>query len=272
MTTIRTVDGEAIARLYDMQLRNQAANYSNMGNGRNDSAAYLDRFFHELVNLSAPELFIEAGAFKAEASRRVKHDHPGCDVVAFEANRYNHDAMDTEFKFAALGIDYLNLAVSDQPGEVTFHLRTTVNGEPEDKVTGNSSLLTRTDPNIEYEEMRVRAVSLDSHFSAGMPKRTVMWIDVEGASGPLLQGADSVLTHTDVIMIEVEEYQHWAGQWLSLDVLTHLIGAGFVPLARDIEYENQFNIVFASAEFARRPDVLRASELHENFLIHHMRG
>ena len=78
-----TVNNEAIARLYDMQLRNQAANYSNMDSGRGDSAAYLDQLFHKLVHLSRPELFIEAGAFRAEASRRVKQDHPTSEVVAF---------------------------------------------------------------------------------------------------------------------------------------------------------------------------------------------
>ena len=180
--------------------------------------------------------------------------------------------MSAEFGFAALGISYLNLAVSDQPGEVTFHLRSAVHGEPMRKITGNSSLLTRSDHRTEYEQMSVAAVSLDSHFAARMPKRTAIWIDVEGASGPLLHGAGSVLPHTDVIMIEVEEVEQWAGQWLSLDVFTHLVGAGFVPLARDIEFENQFNVVFARAGFARKPEVLLALELHENYLIHHLRG
>lgn len=261
-----------VARLYDQQLRFQAAQYSNMGSGRADSAAYLDGLFHRLVGLAAPTLSVEAGAYRADASRRVRADHPDCRTVAFEANTYNFRAVSQEHDFAAAGIEYLNLAVTEEPGEVTFHLRSSAGGEDLRQVTGNSSLLKRLDPTTTYEPMTVPAVSLDSFFADVDPAttRSVLWIDVEGASGPLLRGASTFLRSCDVVMIEVEEKAMWEEQWLSLDVLSFLIGRDFVPLARDIEYENQFNLVLASAEFARRPEVLMALELHENFLVHHM--
>lgn len=46
------------------------------------------------------------------------------------------------------------------------------------------------------------------------------------------------------IYIEVEDFQKWKGQWLSFDVMKHLILNGFIPIARDFEYEMQYNIIF----------------------------
>lgn len=71
--------------------------------------------------------------------------------------------------------------------------------------------------------------------------------------------------------IEVEEKAVWQEQWLSLDVIEHFIAAGFQPMARDIEYENQFNILFVENGFARDPRVLAAAEYQGNYMVHHMR-
>ena len=265
---------EKLARLFDHQLRLHAAHYSNMGSGRADSAAHLDVLFHRLLDLLRPALFVEVGAYRAEASRRVKLDHPDTRVVAFEANRYNHEAVSAEHDFEESGISYLNLAVSDQPGTVTFHLRRAVEGEALRPLTGNSSLLRRLEGAVEYEPLAVPSVTLDEFFAADIASehRAATWIDVEGASGLVLGGATTFLGTCDLVMIEVEEKPMWEGQWLSLDVLTALVSRGFVPVARDIEYENQFNFVLASAEFSRRPEVLLALELHDNYLVHHLTG
>jgi FkbM family methyltransferase len=263
---------ELAARLYDQQLRMHAAQYSNMDHGRADSAAHLDVLFHRLIDLLEPALFVEAGAYRADASRRVKTDHPETRVVAFEANTYNHRAVSAEYDMNALGVEYLNLAVTEESGEVTFHLRTSVHGEPMRPVTGNSSLLRRIDQETAYETLTVPAVSLDGFFSDEIQaaQRSALWIDVEGASGPLLQGAAGFLAGCDLVMIEVEERPLWENQWLSIDVLTHFVAAGFQPVARDIEYENQFNLVLVGADFARRPDVLLSLELHDNYIVHHV--
>jgi len=59
----------AMARLYDQQLRLFAAHYSNMWDGRSNSAAVVSAYFHELVDLSRPALFVEAGAYRAVIDR-----------------------------------------------------------------------------------------------------------------------------------------------------------------------------------------------------------
>ena len=260
----------ALARMYDQHLRLLAAHYSNMDQGRSNSAGYVANYFHELIALTKPALFIEAGAYRAEASRRVKHDHPSARVVAFEANPYNHQRYADKLGFAAAGVDYLNLAVTDAAGPATFHLRSREDGEQLRKVTGNSSLLRRQDSDTEYEDLTVEGVTLDGFFGSAAEEPVCLWIDVEGASGHVLRGATKLLRRTELVLIEVEEKLMWEGQWRSIDVIEFFLDAGFVPLTRDAEYNQQYNIIFVREDVYERPDVLWSHELHTNYLTQHM--
>ncbi|HEY4990590.1 MAG TPA: FkbM family methyltransferase [Nakamurella sp.] len=258
------------ARFYDQHLRLFAAHFSNMWDGRANSAALVADYFHELISLIRPELFVEAGAYRAEASRRVRADNPDCRVVAFEANPYNHQRFAEELGFAAAGIDYLNLAITETTGPVTFHLRTRQDGEDLRRVTGNSSLLRRAGTGTDYEEITVDGASLDNQFAGGAASPVCLWIDVEGASAQVLRGARRLLERTELVLIEVEEKLMWESQWRSLDVIEFFLDAGFVPLTRDAEYNQQYNIMFVRGDVYERPEVLWSHELHTNFVTQHM--
>lgn len=260
----------ALARMYDQQLRLLAAHYSNMDDGRSNSAGYVVNYFHELIALTNPVLFVEAGAYKGEASRKVKHNHPSCRVVAFEANPYNYQKYAGELGFEAAGIEYRNLAVTDEAGPVTFHLRAREHGEDLRKVTGNSSLLRRQNSDTEYEELTVDGVTLDGFFGDDPAEPVCLWVDVEGASGHVLRGATELLRRTELVLIEVEEKPLWADQWRSLDVIEFFLSAGFVPITRDAEYDQQYNIIFVRDDVYERPEVLWSHELHTNYLTQHM--
>jgi FkbM family methyltransferase len=259
-----------MARLYDQQLRLFAAHFSNMHQGRPNSAAFVANYFHELVSKVGPGLFVEAGAYRADASRRVRADHPDCRVVAFEANPYNYQRYVDELDFAGLGVDYVNLAVTEANGPVTFHLRTRQDGADLRKVTGNSSLLRRQGTDTEYEEITVEGVSLDEYFADSSAVPVCLWIDVEGASGAVLRGARKLLQRAALVLIEVEEKFQWEHQWRSLDVIEFFLDAGFIPLTRDAEYDQQYNVIFVRNDVYERPDVLWSHELHTNFVTQHM--
>lgn len=177
-----------LARLYDQQLRDHASAFSNMYGGRSRSAAYLDEFFFRLTAIAQPQRFVEVGAYRAETSRRIRAEHPDARIVAFEANPHNFRRYDQEIDFAADRIEYRHLAIADGEKQLTFHLRREVGGETMQQVTGNSSLLRRTDDDTTYEQIPVPATSLDLFFPPDEAVPTCAWIDVEGASGPVLQG------------------------------------------------------------------------------------
>lgn len=260
----------ATARLYDQHLRLVASHFSNMFNGRANSAAYVADYFHQLMGMSEPALFVEVGAYRADASRRLREANPTCRIVAMEANPYNHAKYSAELPFAQLAIESLNVAATDRTGPVTFHLRTRSHGDELRRVTGNSSILPRVDPDVDYELITVDGISLDGMFADPQAGPVCLWIDVEGASGQVLRGATELLRRTDAVLIEVEERAMWQGQWRSLDVIEFFLAHDFTPLTRDAEYNQQYNILFVSNQFYERPDVLWSHELHDNYLVQHM--
>ncbi len=262
----------ALASLYDQQLRGAVAGCAATPFGRYRSVHFLDELFHDLVRLSGPDTFVEAGAFDAAASRRVRRELPTTRVVAFEANPHSHAHFRADAE--AAGVEYLNVALSDSPGTVTLQLVTRRGGMPVDPVRGDHSLRTRTragaeDDDIAYEQVDVAAVALDDV----LPEvgRVAMWVDVEGAAAEVLGGATSVLGRCDVVKIEVEEELFWEGQWRSRDVLAHLIGHGLLPVARDIQGVNQYNVIALGETFGRRGDVLARLEAHGRFVARELR-
>ena len=213
------------------------------------STVLLNAVFHDLVLLAGPELFIEAGAFDAEASLRVSAEVAGCRVVAFEANPYVHDRFSRSTDYAARRVEYRHQALADVPGEVSFFVIASSASGIEDRLEGYNSLLKRAGGDwlgdVAYEEVTVPATTLDHEFG-NVNGPIAMWMDVEGATEAVLSGAKAFLDRCDVIKVEVEERAFWTEQWLVADVVAEMARHGLEPLARDIEYDEQYNVVFGS--------------------------
>lgn len=242
----------ANASLYD--LRDRAA--------RKRSAADLRKMFFALLPAVAPDLFVEAGARDGAGARRARRLLPDSRVLAYEGNPHIHARFAARHDFAALGIDYVQSALSNRDGPVTFKVLTADRHSDRATQSGRSSLLERSDPEAEYETVTVPGVRLDS-IATGV-ERAALWLDVEGASEMVLTGGDAVLSRVALLMIEVETAPFWPGQWLAHDVLAYLMARGLVPVARDYERRNQFNILLLSETTLTCPDVLPVLELQQS--------
>lgn len=253
------VQGGALARLWSHQLQVQALQFDADAAGRAASAERLDHLFFKLVNAIKPATFVEVGAFEADASLRVARDHPNTTCLAFEANPDTYERFSSVRDYSALGVDYQCLALSDSAGEVTFHQE-----DPDEPArAGSSSLLSRNvggsvwTPDTPITEVVVPTKRLDE-VVASSEGGIALWVDVEGASRQVLQGSTQLLADVQVMKVEVEDEPYWTAQWLSEDVLEFLLAADLTPIARDVEYPGQFNILLAGKEALRTPEVRRA--------------
>jgi FkbM family methyltransferase len=220
--------------------------------------ADLDTLFHDLVVLARPAIFVEGGAFEADTSLRVAAALPNCRAVAFEANPYVYDRFSASRDFAAGSVEYVHQALADEPGTVVFRVVSASSSLADDRVQGYNSMLPREGGDwlgdVEYEEVEVPATTLDAEFGdAEAP--AAMWLDVEGATGIVLAGAQRFLDRCDVLKIEVEEAPFWTGQWLAEDVVEAVAKHGLAPVARDIQDEDQYNQLFVSERLLERPDI-----------------
>jgi hypothetical protein len=123
----------------------------------------------------------------------------------------------------------------------------------EPALTGKTSLRRRNE-DATYAEFRVPARSLDSFFRSRFAtldeQRFALWIDAEGAADRVLAGASEVLKRTVLIFIEVETLTFWQGQAAGGAISKVLMDKGFVPVARDHEYDDaQFNIIFVHQDW-----------------------
>jgi FkbM family methyltransferase len=216
----------------------------------------LDIFF-ELLTEVRPAVFCDIGANQGEAGRRALGASPGVNVFSFEANPEIHKRYRDVNE--AAGVHWLNLAVSEENGQVTLNVprvldRTFVGGRlvqgrrSEARDTGKSSLLLR-DENATYDKIDVAATRLDDFLQREAPDGSVvLWIDVEGAASKVLNGAADTLKRADLLLVEVEGFAFWKDQKLIDEVLDLLAQQGFVPVLRDREYgDAQFNVVFVRA-------------------------
>jgi FkbM family methyltransferase len=132
------------------------------------------------------------GAYSVLASQAASIEH----LVAFEANPAA--AGEVRRNFALNGIRGIvrEVAVSTEPGTVTFG---TVS-----RFAGNSAVVETSAGQAFHKTTPVEAVTLDSELS-GYPQPIAIKIDVEGHERNVLAGAKNVLASARSI-IQVEDY------------------------------------------------------------------
>lgn len=203
--------------------------------------------FRTLARLTDPTLTLEIGAFEAGFSRWVRRELPTARAVAFEANplvwAHHREAV------TALGVEYLNLAIGPHNGPVTLNVPRDFDGRARDPVNRMASL----GSNLRSEEqvaLEVPGIRLDDAVTLGEEDRLVAWIDVEGALGAVLPASAETLRRAAAVYVEVEAEAMWDGQWLDRDVLEWFDGIGLVPVLRDRQRREQYNVLLVARSAA----------------------
>jgi FkbM family methyltransferase len=239
----------------DVALLHSASRWSlDTKHGRKASAAWLADTYKKILLSIKPEVFWELGAFDATFSRQLRAKLRKTLFHSFEANPYNYD----KFKDAASEDDvhYHHLALGPDDGEVTFNIARKLDDTVLPPVAGSNSVLTKNGER-EYEEVTVRMVSVDSfaaqHELTG--KASAVWVDTEGFAFQVLEGMQKTLKNSSCVLVEVEDRQLWQEQKTAVDVRRFMFGQGFIPILRDFEFNQQYNVLFVRPEICERADV-----------------
>lgn len=216
-----------------------------------NSINILSNYYYELQKIINPNCFFEVGAFEASFSRKMHEIFSFSEIWAFEANPYNFQY----YKDLNDDINYLNLAISNTNGTVNFYLqdKNLNDGLEIEKIRGNNSILNRNDLTISYKDIEVKSTSLDSFIENKnlTDKIFSLWIDVEGANKNVLLGFERYIENAISILIEVEECEYWQNQWLCNDVCCFLKTKNFIPILRDFEDNQQYNVVFINKKITK---------------------
>jgi FkbM family methyltransferase len=225
--------------------------------GRND-LGYLtsvlsgDYFFRLAKHLRINHL-VECGANHAETSRRFVAEGLGT-ATAIEANPVTFKQRTS--KSLPEGLTALNMALGKAPGDVTLKVPVIDNVVHE----GASSIFSRNETS-DYQEFQIKLETLDGierRFEMTRSERLALWIDVEGVALQVLEGAQQLLDSQKVplIYVEVESHRYWDGQHLASAVDSFLSAMNYTPLIRDIQSENQYNLVYVLNDLIDKCDEL----------------
>jgi len=209
--------------------------------------------FEELSAALRPALTLEIGAHEASFSKRMRAKLPDARVVAFEAN----PAVHTRYAKTVVGagVEYVNKAMAETVSQLRFVVPRADSGRP---ATGGGSLMEVAVAPAGTVELMVDAVPLDAFLGDAADAPNVMWIDVEGAVGRVLQGAERALRACHALYVEVETDHRWSGQIVDVEVVERLLPFGLIPVLRDIQKRNQYNLLFVREDWLAHPEVARA--------------
>lgn len=233
------------ASLFDLQRKSE----------RERSSAAVTRLFMELQAVLCPSFTIEFGAYDAAFSIAMRKQ--GVQAIALEANPHNFRKFSATKEIIEAGVEYIYSAISDHVGHVEFHIQEARRGVTLSPIRGNNSILRRNEDGVEYETVSVPCQTLD-HFlsSIGAAGRGYSaWIDVEGATRMVIDGAKSSLQNCMSLLIEVEQIQYWSQQMLDAEVIMSLDKLELIPIVRDFQYEKQYNLLFVARSVLQRGDV-----------------
>ncbi len=202
-------------------------------------------YFLELCDLFIVNNLYEVGAHKAETSilflSRNRHAEK---AVAYEANPYTFSYLLK--KARAKGVETFNLGVCNSRDTLDLYIPKWSS----DLMPGNSSFLKRLDE-VAYAEVRVEVEKLD-HLVISEPIefKSSLWIDVEGLTLQVLKGAEALFTKKQfaIIHLELETVEFWNGQSPVGDISDFLMSRDYLPIIRDNEYGNQFNVIYIHAD------------------------
>lgn len=210
---------------------------------RNVSTGWL---FRKLLRTFRIDLVCDIGSMDGTDALACRAAVPDARIYAFEANPDNLYQMRSNEALRERRIECVPLAISDQDGRADFHVvDAPVRGVG---LRGMSSLYRRPQsPHFETRTLNVETARLDTFLRARNEcGRTIaLWIDVEGKSYEVLQGARSVWGDVRLVHVEVETVPCIApGQLLYPQVRSLLTSMGMQELGIDRIRPEQFNALF----------------------------
>ena len=163
----------------------------------------VERHLHEYLHVAANDVkqIVIVGAYEADEASRMRQVYPNAQFLCFEPNPKTYQRLAKKHE----DCDWLtprNVALSDAPGKDRFY---------ELDMPGNGSLL---EPDVEnwattvkwndkgMTSFEVEMSTLD-HEAATLPAVDLLWMDVQGAEGRVLDGGGETLKRVKAIIVEV---------------------------------------------------------------------
>ncbi len=217
---------------------------------RNSRILNTEILFQLLVKYIKPELICDIGTLDASHSILLRKISKQARIIAFEANPHNYENIINKGIASEANIELIRKAVSNNPGQLVFHVQKYTDDEKDQWMAGTSSILQRNKEVGDTEEVSVESVRLDDYLKAEAPgsNSIALWIDVEGAGYEVLEGIESIANNITFLQVEVETEEIWQGQMLKKDIQPLMETYGFIEIGRG-KHEKQHDLVYINQSY-----------------------
>lgn len=210
--------------------------------------------FRRLLRTFRIDLVCDIGSMDGTDALACRNAVPNARIYAFEVNPDNLQAMRSNGVLSERRIELVPVAICDEDGRADFYIVDAY--KPGVGYRGMSSLHRRAEsPYFATRAVNVETARLDTFLStraeAGRP--LALWIDAEGKSYEVLQGARGVWSNVRLVHVEVEAEPCIApDQVLYPQVRSLLQSMGLRELATDRMRPAQFNALFVAPDLLAR--------------------
>ena len=201
-----------------------------------------EKLLRSIIAKEEKVVFFDIGACEGESSIRYARLFPNATIFTFEPLPSNFELVQkniTEYK--SNSIFPFQLCLSDSIGETTFHVSSgnPENANAEDWNYGNksSSLLAPAKTKdvhswLKFEDEIIVQTSTLKQFctTQNIAQIDFIHMDVQGAELMVLKGAQDFMQDINMIWLEVEAVELYAGQPLKNDIENFMQNNGFIKL------------------------------------------
>jgi FkbM family methyltransferase len=206
------------------------------------------RLFARLLPALRVDAVCDIGSMDGADALMFRRVLRSASIYAFEPNPGNFRLMQADTALREHDIRLLPLAVTDHDGEAElFLVEVEADPAPNCPWRGMSSLYRRSGRMGSSQAVAVRTTRLDTFLADETPRHSLaLWIDTEGTSCEVIEGARGVAAQLCLLHVEVETKPIISpDQKLYPEVKALLDELGFVELATDhARSAGQFNALF----------------------------
>ena len=208
----------------------------------------IELFFNISDEMGLTEL-LEIGAHDAEASRRFAASAAHRSAVGYDASpsvvaRVTAAGLPERFSLH-------HKAIGTAKGTITFF-------SPRDPFYAVWGSTARRGGFSDVEEITVPIISMDEaadNLSDRSSARNVaLWVDVEGVALDVLRSGRHALSNKVALLyVELNDKNAYEGSANAVNVIALMLECDFVPLARDNEYPDAWNLIFVHKSYFDEP-------------------
>ena len=188
---------------------------------------------------------LEIGAHDAEASRRFIASAPHRKALAYDASpevvqRVTSNGLPERFEL-------IQKAIGTKQGKIAFF-------KPNDAFYAVWGSTARRAGFTDVTEIQVPIISMDEAAlpiqEGGSSRNIALWVDVEGCAFDVLSSGRSTLRdRVAVVYAELNDINAYEDSANAIRVVALMLELGFVPVARDNEYPDAWNLLFVHASY-----------------------